>query len=458
MRIAAVSPAAAALGIAGLTLADARARVPELAVVAHDPAADARLLDWLADGCEVFSPAVALAPPDAILIDVTGCSGAFGSEAALVAALRRRVAAHRLQPVTAVAATPDAALALARHGPDGDVAVLPVTALAVAAEVHTALRRAGLTTIGALAIRPRGPLAARFGTEAATRLARLLGEEDAPLVPRRIPPAIRVVRRFAEPVASQAMIRDTLDGLVRDASLELEHRHAGGRRFEATLFRSDGHVARLAIDTATPTRDPVVVSRLIAERIDGLADPLDPGFGYDVVTLTVPVVQPVAARQLGLYGDDDATTPVAALVDRLTTRLGSARVRRLVRGDSHLPEQASFDLPVASPLPTAWPDANADEPPRRPLHLFTPPEPIEVLAEVPDGPPRWFRWRRLRRDVARFEGPERIAAEWWRDGDAATRDYYRVEDAHGRRYWVFRNGLYGVETVRPGWFLHGLFA
>ena len=96
----------------------------------------------------------------------------------------------------------------------------------------------------------------------------------------------------------------------------------------------------------------------------------------------------------------------------------------------------------------AWPRPAAGEPPLRPLHLFDPPQPIEVMAEVPDGPPHRFRWRRKFHEVKRFEGPERIASEWWKRKDGAvdraglTRDYYRVEDARGRRFWVFRHGLY----------------
>jgi protein ImuB len=98
--------------------------------------------------------------------------------------------------------------------------------------------------------------------------------------------------------------------------------------------------------------------------------------------------------------------------------------------------------------------------PPRPIRLFGRPEPIEAIAEVPDGPPVRFRWRRVLHQVAHAEGPERIAMEWWRDqnGRALTRDYFRVESREGVRVWVFREGLYGRELMEPRWFLHGLFA
>jgi protein ImuB len=96
----------------------------------------------------------------------------------------------------------------------------------------------------------------------------------------------------------------------------------------------------------------------------------------------------------------------------------------------------------------------------RPLRLFARPEAVSVIAEVPEGPPLRFRWRRMIIEVVRAEGPERIATEWWRpqDDGRATRDYFRVEDAAGRRYWLFREGLYGSEAVHPAWYVHGLFA
>ena len=99
-------------------------------------------------------------------------------------------------------------------------------------------------------------------------------------------------------------------------------------------------------------------------------------------------------------------------------------------------------------------------PPDRPLRLFPRPEPVEVIAEVPEGPPLRFRWRRMTLQVTRAEGPERIAPEWWQaeDAERATRDYFRVEDADGRRYWLFREGLYGREREHPLWYVHGLFA
>jgi protein ImuB len=184
-----------------------------------------------------------------------------------------------------------------------------------------------------------------------------------------------------------------------------------------------------------------------------------------MVRLAVLRSEPLGATQIDLSGEAGERAGLSHLYDRLGARLGPARITRFLPVDTHIPERAVVAQPVALSS-AAQPQALAAEPhaeetaPDRPLRLFARPEPVEVIAEVPEGPPLRFRWRRVMHEVARAEGPERIAPEWWRSVDAgrATRDYFRVEDAEGRRYWLFREGLYGRETASPVWYLHGLFA
>ncbi len=557
MRVVALDARALRLGLApGLTLADARARVPELAAVDHDPHADRLWLERIADGCDRWTPMVALDPPDGVTLDITGCveayalhshqsvrtelvevlplssnapeegqgdsagwqsqplrtgfdklspnGGGYGDEAALAADIELRLTRAGLTLRLALADTPEAAQALARFQslPAADEAQairrLPVAALRLEEEAETALRRAGLKTIGDLADRSPVPLAARFGEGMVDALGRLLGRADSRIIPRRTLPALLFERRFAEPLARTDDALAVLDDLAHEAAIALEERHGGGRRFVGRLYRSDGQVREIAIETGLPTRDPAVPARLLRERIDALADPIDPGFGFDMIRFAVPTIEPLAATQLRLEGGRVAEEAMAALVDRLSTRLGRDRVRRFVAQGTHIPEQQALALPaVELPDPAPWPLPPAGEPPLRPLHLFDPPQRIEVTAEVPDGPPRQFRWRRTVHEVARFEGPERIAGEWWRvrvnrlpdpapsvlrekpgrdamdydEAEAAdrasspprgqpllTRDYFRVEDVRGRRFWLFRHGLYDRETDAPDWYVHGLFA
>jgi protein ImuB len=440
--------------------------VPDLAVIDHNPAADAVLLDRIADGCDRYTPLVAIDAPDGLTLDITGC-GQFANEAALAEDIEARLTAYGLQLRMALAGTPEAAQALARFqtmpAADERAAVrrLPIAALGLDPETDLALRRAGLKTIADLAGRPSAPLAARFGDALTAHLARLLGTSDSRITPRRVPPALMTERRLAEPIVQTERALAILGELIDEAAVVMEERHLGGRRFAARFFRSDGLAIDLAVETSLAVRDPKIVMRLFDERLDSLADPLDPGFGFDLIRLAVPVLAPLAPTQLLLEGGAVAAGELAQLIDRLSVRMGRGRFRRLVPRDTHIPEQAVLALPaIEAPPPEHWPQPEPGEPPSRPLHLFDPPQPIQdVVSAYPDGPPRRFRWRRTVHEVMRYEGPERIAAEWWHDkGPKLTRDYYRIEDARGRRFWVFRHGLYGTEKADPGWYLHGLFA
>ena len=463
--LAACDAGALSLGlIPGLPLADARARVPDLAVFPHNPDKDQALLDWLVAACERYTPLCAAHPPATILLDITGAAHFYEDEQAVATDLEARLQRQGYSSRIALGASPDSARAMARFACD-DIHALPVEALELDPKILTALRRAGLSTIGHLAVRPRTPLAARFGKACTLKLARLLEEEDPHITPRRSSPAITVERRFAEPIAHSEIMLMILSELMGEAALILAERSQGGRRFEAKLFRSDGHVASLAIDSGLPTRDVKLLDRLFRERIDSLADPLDPGFGYDMIRLDVPRTEPLVPAQVEIDGPPNHEGDWRALLDQLSIRLGSERVRFFHARESHIPERASFTKAATAKISAQeWSAPDPEDPPMRPLNLFDPPQPVEVTAGFPDGEPRSFRWRKQVHRVILVEGPERIAPEWWRrvrghepDNGSLNRDYYRVEDREGGRFWLFRHGSdHGTE--RPKWYLHGVFA
>lgn len=466
LRISSACPQARALGLLpGLPLADARARVPDVQVADADPQADARLLSRLAAHATRWSPMVAPDPPDGLLLDISGCAHLFGGEAGLAAEATARLG-RSFSMRHAFASTASAAHALARFPQDvadEDEAIrrLPIAALRLEQAAENALRRAGLKRIGDLADRPTAPLSARFGAAATAALDRLLGRADSRITPLRPEPALHFARRFAEPVGLADSIRAALAGLAVQAAAELERRAEGGRCFTASFFRSDGAVRELAIETGHPTRDPALVSRLFHERIEALADPLDPGFGFDLMRFAVPATEPLAAGQPGLDATPDRQEALDALIDRLSVRHGRNRIRVIVPVDTHVPERAERMIPALdTPSAAEWPRPAAQQPPLRPLFLLDPPETVEAIAEVPDAPPRQFRWRGVAHEIVRAEGPERIAAPWWKKSgeDRPTRDYYRLEDSNGRRFWLFRQGLYGREAGQPRWYMHGLFA
>lgn len=453
--------------------------IPDLDAVDEDRAADTTLLGALADWAERYTPLVAFDPPDGLMLDITGCAHLFDGEAAMIADCLARLEAQGFAARAAIADTPGAAWAVARFGDTLRVLAgeartalvgLPLAALRLESGTVSALDRVGLKRIGQIVDAPRAPLAARFGTGLIDRLDQALGATEEAISPRRPVAALIAERRFAEPIVTQESITAVLAALAARLAPGLEARGAGARRFELALFRVDGVVSRLSVGTSRPVRAPAHVIGLFAEKFAGLAEDVDAGFGFDMVRLSVPETAPDAPAQIDLAGDATGEADLAQLIDRIGARLGPDRVHRMVGRDSHIPERSEA-FPVAgmlednelaavrkAPLEGEAAVLSGDDPIDRPLRLFPNPEPVEATAAVPDGPPVHFRWRRVLYRIARVEGPERIAPEWWRNDEDRTRDYFRVEDAAGHRFWLYREGLYGLEAATPRWYLHGVFA
>jgi protein ImuB len=458
LRLVATSVAARKLGLApGLAFADARARVPNMRVETENEAADAALMGNLARWCDRYTPVLAFDPPDGLMMEISGSAHLFGGEQSLKSDLSARLERMGFTALTAIAKTTYAGRALCRFGTqDGPLESLPVEALEVGEKITLALYRAGLKSIADLASRPRKPLAARFGETLTLRLAQVLGEIDRPIVPLRVPDPFFAECRFADPIGLIEDIELALSRLCQQLCADLSMKDRGGRSFEVTFFRADGAVRSIEVRSGQPLRAPETLLKLITMRLDALPDALDPGFGFDMIRIAVRDEDSAAPIQPRLDGDNGDERSVIELVDRLAARFGPERVEKFVAKGSHLPERAVSTVSALEVGNTSWPAKSAMPP--RPLFLFSPAEPIEVIAEVPDGPPRRFRWRGTIHETVHVEGPERIAPEWWRaKKDILTRDYFRVEDARGHRFWVFRYGLYGREAGPLRWFIHGLF-
>ena len=365
-----------------------------------------------------------------------------------------------------MANTAGAAWALARFGAHGTLAApgeevarlapLPAAALRLESEVGAQLARLGLTTVGRLAGTPRDQLTRRFGPHVVQRLDQALGRAEEALTFRRPPNPWFVRLSFAEPISTPDDLARAAGDVAAMLCARLDAEERGAKRFELCFHRLDGIAQRLCVGLSLPGREPRRIARLFAPHLESV----DPGFGIEVVTLVCEEIERLSPRQacLGDGAKIALEETIAPLVDRLAGRLGPAAVWRAEPFPSHAPERAvSRQAPLSPPQNGAW---ELKRP--RPLRLFSRPEPIEVIALVPDDPPVSFRWRGASHRVRRAEGPERLAREWWRlPFDKAVdpvlvRDYYRVEDEAGARFWLFRAGLYTAEAPAK-WWLHGLF-
>lgn len=518
LEITAANEAARTFGVrAGAGLADTRAALPELITLPADGAGDRDDLVQLARWCGRYGPARNVDGEDGLWIDITGVAHLFAEagfqhndetgERALLADLAQRLSRFGLTTRAACADTLGAAHALARFAPPQEgastlapreeaghaLASLPVAALRIDTDAVRLLERLGLRRIGQLYGLPRAALERRFRAlnrkdkpHAATiatvlmRLDQALGRYGEPRAPLAEVPDFIMRLPFSDPLLTATGIEAALARLCSDLADRLAEAAVGGRRFRLSLYRSDGTLGEIAVGTSTPCRDEAHIRRLLLEKIAAF----DAGFGIDLMTLEASEVTRLDASQQALDADIASANARAAarLVDRLSGRLGRNRVMRLLPHASHIPEAAEKRVPaIRTPQAketTALEIHAPSSESRRPALLLDPPEPIEVLASIPEGAPALIVWRRVRRRIVRAEGPERIAPAWWAayvprapeaGADAArTRDYYLIEETGGARYWVFRAGLYdrrdegrieedeNLPVDVPRWFMHGL--
>ena len=473
-RLYAVNRAAEAAGLwAGQALADARAVEPGLDVAAADPEADAEALKRLARWCERWTPWIRPDSDDfssagGLALDVTGCAHLHGGEDDLAADMAARFKALGLDAQIAIAPGLGLAWGAARF----DVEVLrtgrrviaeaqaetvlnalPAQALRLDPAVVDNLVSLGLKRVGQIRRQPLTGLVRRFGPALARRLAQAEGKEDEPIAPLAAETPLRAYTRLVEPIVLADHVKEAGRRAVTDLCAILSRAGLGARALRLHLYRVDGARFAIRAGTAAPARDPDHLMRLLSEKIDRAE--IDLGFGVDLVEAVATHAEPFGETSGSLVGTEPSAFGLALdqLVDSLAARLGAEAVSRARFADSHLPERAAGWASAAEPAPAAILEAGAS----RPLLMLDRPEEIDALAETPDGPPRLFRWRRTAHRVVRAEGPERIAPEWWRERElnAPTRDYFRVDTDSGRRFWLFRAGLYERETNAPKWFVHG---
>ncbi|SDD65458.1 protein ImuB [Kordiimonas lacus] len=477
-KLYAVCPAAASIGLApGMTLAEARAIKPDIEVRQANRESDAESLESLARWLVRYSPLVALDGPDGILLDVTGCPHLFGGERAMMDDIQRRLESAGMCARLAMAENQAAAWALAHFRPGtisrdaadtrAQLAPLPAAALRLDSASVQTLARLGLKTAGSLFDLPRPALARRFRgkpskmvADLLTRLDMAIAGREAPISPLEALPSWQVRQAFAEPVLHTETVEIACRQLLEELTGALARAEHGLSRLGLHAFRVDGSVQQITIGTNRPSRDAGHLMRLLAEKIPLL----EADFGFDLLILKAYETERLAPAQLTSSRDREDQT-ASEVLDRLSTRLGPGTVRRLKHRRSHLPERMQSFMPVGADA-SDW-ESLPDDLPDRPLRLLCRPEAIDVLAEVPEGAPKRFRWRRMEHRVVRAAGPERIAPEWWLCEEDRTRDYYKVEVSSGARFWLFRYGLYLVpgpgahqaEPARevPDWYLHGFF-
>jgi protein ImuB len=502
-RIVCLNKAARAGGLClGELLSNARSKVLDLQVCDAEPVADADALRKLALWAMQYAPLVTVwdeaSSADGLFLDITGAAHLYGGEEPLLANLQHRLRSFGLYPRLAIAGTAGAAWALARYGKRncmiiptgserGGLEHLPLAALRLPEEALAALRRLGFRRCGELIDQPRAPFGARFDARLLSRLDQALGKAPEPLIPVVPPPIYRAQAQFLEPILHQEQVLEAARHLLEKLVQDLARDAVGARLIRLLLFRPNGAAVALNLGLAAPSRDALHMAQLIGLRLYRLHFEFETDFGFEAAAVHVLSAEDMPDQQTRFAIGAHTPEPeeLARLIDRLQHRLGAGAVRQLLAQQSHIPERAVGHrkgfIPKVSSSPSqarqraqnalragkssvlcaeaagslAW--ASNGPAGARPLLLLPRPEAADVVALVPEGPPRQFRWRGIRHQVAASDGPERIAPEWWHRTKEITRDYYVVEDTTGRRFWLFRAGLYDRETDTPQWFVHGVF-
>ncbi|MFC3613270.1 Y-family DNA polymerase [Lutimaribacter marinistellae] len=507
--ITALNAEAAAEGLrVGQPVRDAHAMCGSLLTRPRNSPAEAAFLTALRRWAGKFSPWVAEAPPDGLVIDLSGCAHLFGGEAELIAVIEADCAAMGLSVRAGLADTLGAAWALARHagqaaGSDrngdaisqearatrskagrrhwtkggaapqvssrntessiaapgqtyGALSPLPVAALRLESGVVEQLNRLGLRRIGDLLGQPRASLARRFGTGLVHRLDQAMGSAPEPVSPAKAPDHFAVRMTFPDPIGLKEDLMAAIDRILPVLCARLEAKGRGLRSLRLEAHRTDQAAEVAVVGLARPGHDPARIRPLLEMKIDAI----DAGFGIDMLRLQAIQTEPVHARTVTGHAEAgravrdrlSGATAIEDLIGKLGARVGLETITRYHPASSHIPEK------TAQVMAAAWSEPAQDWPPAprpRPLLMWRP-EPV-MAPDTPALPDR-FRWRGRNWTRAHATGPERIAPEWWLDDPdwrSGVRDYWVMVTGEGERLWLF----YGHGgAMSSGWFCHGRFA
>ena len=470
---------------------------PGLVLRERNPGAESAALEAVASWATQFTPAVALAPPDAVLAEIGSSLRLFGGLPQLTTQLSR--GAHDLGYAMrfALAPTPSAALLFARaemaegsrrsrrnrvrlrgKGARLDFsrssareneevkkiepgpffppmanpqawldALLPLPLSLTEADpaAVATLAAAGITTFGQACALPRAALARRVGADFVALLDRVRGLIPE-LRPSFVPPPIYVGKLdLPAPVASVDALAFAVNRLVLELAGWLTGRGLGV--VEMSLALAHERYVRVATGVpattagfalAAPAREPAHLVAVLRERLARIVLPAP----VEAITLTSKATAPLASRNLGLLpGDDTAAT--VPLLDRLRARLGEGAITLVAPHAEHRPERA-------------WRNGKIGDRPRFPgkaeaaWKTWSVPRPVWLLAE-----PEPLGHRLEAQPWVLRDGPERIESGWW-DGVDVRRDYFVAENPRGETVWIYRDHRYEIDDGE--WFLQGVFA
>lgn len=473
---------------AGMTVAEAKSRCGELAVLEWNAAIIDRAVARATAAFVRASPQVAAAAgaPGLWWIGASGYESLGGDRrvAKELAAIARMwhpsarvgvadscVAAraatwHAARGGTSAAASAAGYTIVPPGGCAAYLAPAPLGLLTIDRDLHDSLTALGLRTIGDLARLEAEDVERRWGPTGlwAWELSRGIDERRATSVrvdaPRHVSTDLAASVETAEPIVF--LVRAALDRLVRD--LIADGRAAATIAITLTLDDAQG-VLPSSGRAHTVTREvrlprPLARAVPLLERCRALLEEWPLTAPVSGVTVAIVATAPLSGAQ-GELLDAAWRDPAAAdaAFARLRATLGTDAIVRPVVRDTHRPERAAgWERVESADDDTTHAPAPAPATTDIAFRQLDPPEPadVDVPDESPDAvlPPRAVHWRNRWVRVQRAVGPERLAGDWW--DDAYARDYWRLEDAdHGPDLVVYHD----LKTLGSGqgWYVQGWY-
>lgn len=443
-RLVACNEAARKHGVVpGMPLSAATALSSDLRVVTRGTAAEEAALERIAGWAIQFTPAVSIAPPDEILLEVEGSLTIFGGLKSLWSAVAEGLRTLGFTASIAGAPTPLAAQWFARAGLAVRVrhkdtlreslTSLPFEAMHAQPAAVALLQNLGAKSIADCLALPRDGLAHRVGQDFINAIDRALGLTPDPR-PFFTPPTVfKAVQPLPAPAQEAEMLLFAARRLLSELCGFLAATANGVQRFTFTFSHHGREPTALTLSLVAATRDIDHLLSVLRERLErtALTSPAT------ALALESNLLLPLAARSLTLLPEAGREEEAAAkLIERLRARLGDEAVLGLKRCADHRPERAWRACQPGSA------DAPAAAFGRRPLWLLPQPRPLSEVAAVPtyDG------------KLTLLAGPERIESGWW-DGYDIMRDYFVAANPADALLWIYRE-----RNKDARWFLHGFFA
>ncbi|HYC45938.1 MAG TPA: DNA polymerase Y family protein [Burkholderiales bacterium] len=442
--IIACNPAARAIGVGpGMPLAAAFALAGELNVVPRDSAAEEAALKRIAAWAIQFTPAVSIAGPCEVLLEIAGSLGIFGGLNALWNEIERGLRGLGFTASMACAPTPLAAQWFARAGlavrlrhADALRSSLPDLPLAVMQpepEALALLKNIGARTVSDCLALPRDGLARRLGPHLIDDLDRALGTSPDPRGFFTPPTTFTAAQPLPAPAQEAEMLLFAARRLLIELCGFLAATANGVQRLTFTFNHHAHAPTHIALSLVAATRDADHLTNVLREKLERTTLPCP----ATALALQSELTLPLASRNLTFLPEAREQEEAAAqLIERLRARLGDDAVAGLQRCADHRPERAWAKCePGAGDRVTACIAG-------RPLWLLPQPRALTEIGEAPcyDG------------RLTLLAGPERIESGWW-DGDDVMRDYFVAASPAEALLWIYRERSAGA-----GWFLHGFFA